>query len=176
MLPTEGFVELSRWQFALTSMYHFIFVPLTLGLSWILFIMESVYVMTGKEIYKDMTRFWGKLFGINFALGVTTGITMEFQFGTNWSRFVDAGGNIIGPLLGYEVLTAFFLEASFLGVMLFGWNRVSPKMHFSSTVIVAVGTLISAFWILSANSWMQTPAGYEIQTDPEPSRAPIGRS
>jgi cytochrome d ubiquinol oxidase subunit I len=108
---------------------------------------------------------WVKIFAVTFGMGVVTGVVMPFQFGTNWSRFADAGGNIIGPLLGYEVLTAFFLEASFLGVMLFGWKRVSPKMHFASTVIVAVGTLISAFWILSANSWMQTPQGFRVGAD-----------
>ncbi len=105
---------------------------------------------------------WVKIFAVNFGMGVVTGVVMAFQFGTNWSGFIDQAGNVLGPLLGFEVLTSFFLEASFLGIMLFGWNRVSPKMHFTATVIVAVGTLISAFWILSANSWMQTPAGFTV--------------
>jgi cytochrome d ubiquinol oxidase subunit I len=159
MLPTEGFVELSRWQFALTAMYHFIFVPLTLGLSWILFIMESVYVMTGKEIYKDMTRFWGKLFGINFALGVTTGITMEFQFGTNWAYYSHYVGDIFGAPLAIEGLMAFFLESTFVGLFFFGWNRLSKKAHLTVTFLVALGSNLSALWILIANAWMQHPVG-----------------
>ena len=162
MLPGEIFVNLSRWQFALTSMYHFIFVPLTLGLSWILFIMESVYVMTGKQIYKDMTRFWGKLFGINFALGVTTGLTMEFQFGTNWAYYSHYVGDIFGAPLAIEGLMAFFLESTFMGVLLFGWHRFSTKTLWFAALMVAVGSTLSAFWIIVANSWMQTPAGYEI--------------
>jgi len=108
---------------------------------------------------------WVKIFAVTFGMGVVSGVVMSFQFGTNWSVFADKGGNVLGPLLGYEVLTAFFLEASFLGVMLFGWNRVSPRMHFTATIIVALGTLISAFWILSANSWMQTPRGYRVGID-----------
>ena len=162
MLPTEGFVELSRWQFALTSMYHFIFVPLTLGLSWILFIMESVYVMTGKEIYKDMTRFWGKLFGINFALGVTTGITMEFQFGTNWAYYSQYVGDIFGAPLAIEGLMAFFLEATFVGLFFFGWDRLSKRGHLAVTFLVALGANLSALWILIANAWMQNPVGAEF--------------
>ena len=155
-------VELSRLQFAITVMYHFLFVPLTLGLAWILVIMEAVYVMTGKEIYRDMTQFWGKLFGINFALGVTTGITMEFQFGTNWSRLSERAGAVLGPLLSYEVLTAFFLEAGFLGVMLFGANKVRPLVHFFCTCMVALGTMFSSFWIMANNSWMQVPVGHTV--------------
>jgi len=159
MVPTETFVDLSRWQFALTSMYHFIFVPLTLGLSWILFIMESVYVMTGKEIYKDMTRFWGKLFGINFALGVTTGLTMEFQFGTNWAYYSHYVGDIFGAPLAIEGLMAFFLESTFVGLFFFGWKRLSRRAHLSVTFLVALGSNLSALWILVANGWMQFPAG-----------------
>jgi len=162
MLPTEGFVELSRWQFALTSMYHFIFVPLTLGLAWILFIMESVYVMTGKQIYKDMTRFWGKLFGINFALGVTTGITMEFQFGTNWAYYSHYVGDIFGAPLAIEGLMAFFLEATFVGLFFFGWDRLSKRAHLAVTFLVALGANLSALWILVANGWMQNPVGAEF--------------
>ena len=162
MLPTEGFIELSRWQFALTSMYHFIFVPLTLGLSWILFIMESVYVMTGKQIYKDMTRFWGKLFGINFALGVTTGITMEFQFGTNWAYYSHYVGDIFGAPLAIEGLMAFFLESTFVGLFFFGWDRLSKRAHLTVTFLVALGANLSALWILVANAWMQNPVGAQF--------------
>jgi cytochrome d ubiquinol oxidase subunit I len=162
MLPTEGFVDLSRWQFALTSMYHFIFVPLTLGLSWILFIMESVYVMTGRQIYKDMTRFWGKLFGINFALGVTTGITMEFQFGTNWAYYSHYVGDIFGAPLAIEGLMAFFLESTFVGLFFFGWERLSKRAHLAVTFLVALGANLSALWILVANAWMQNPVGAQF--------------
>jgi cytochrome d ubiquinol oxidase subunit I len=161
-LPTETLVDLSRWQFALTAMYHFIMVPLTLGLSWILFIMESVYVMTGKEIYKDMTRFWGKLFGINFALGVTTGITMEFQFGTNWAYYSHYVGDIFGAPLAIEGLMAFFLESTFVGLFFFGWNRLSKQAHLLTTFLVALGSNLSALWILVANAWMQNPVGAEF--------------
>jgi cytochrome d ubiquinol oxidase subunit I len=159
MLPTETFVDLSRWQFAMTTMYHFIFVPLTLGLAWILFIMESVYVMTGKTIYKDMTRFWGKLFGINFALGVTTGLTMEFQFGTNWAYYSHYVGDIFGAPLAIEGLMAFFLESTFVGLFFFGWDRLSKRAHLTATFLVALGANLSALWILVANAWMGYPAG-----------------
>jgi len=161
-LPTETLVDLSRWQFALTAMYHFIMVPLTLGLSWILFIMESVYVMTGKEVYKDMTRFWGKLFGINFALGVTTGITMEFQFGTNWAYYSHYVGDIFGAPLAIEGLMAFFLESTFVGLFFFGWNRLNKQTHLLTTFLVALGSNLSALWILVANAWMQNPVGAEF--------------
>ena len=162
MIPTESLVELSRWQFAFTTMYHFIFVPLTLGLAWIMFIMEAVYVMTGKEIYKDMTRFWGKLFGINFALGVTTGITLEFQFGTNWAYYSHYVGDIFGAPLAIEGLMAFFLESTFVGLFFFGWNRLSKRAHLSVTFLVALGASLSALWILIANAWMQYPVGAEF--------------
>jgi cytochrome d ubiquinol oxidase subunit I len=158
-LPTEMLVDLSRWQFALTAMYHFIMVPLTLGLSWILFIMESVYVMTGREIYRDMTKFWGKLFGINFALGVTTGITMEFQFGTNWAYYSHYVGDIFGAPLAIEGLMAFFLESTFVGLFFFGWSRLSKRAHLLTTFLVALGSNLSALWILVANAWMQNPVG-----------------
>jgi cytochrome d ubiquinol oxidase subunit I len=161
-LPTETLVDLSRWQFALTAMYHFIMVPLTLGLSWILFIMESVYVMTGRQIYKDMTKFWGKLFGINFALGVTTGITMEFQFGTNWAYYSHYVGDIFGAPLAIEGLMAFFLESTFVGLFFFGWNRLSKQAHLLTTFLVALGSNLSALWILVANAWMQNPVGAEF--------------
>ena len=162
MLPSEALVDLSRLQFALTVMYHFIFVPLTLGLSWILVIMESVYVMTGKEIYKDMTRFWGKLFAINFALGVTTGITMEFQFGTNWAYYSHYVGDIFGAPLAIEGLMAFFLESTFVGLFFFGWDRLSKRAHLMVTFLVALGSNLSALWILVANGWMQYPVGAEF--------------
>lgn len=156
---SDTVVELSRWQFALTAMYHFIFVPLTLGLSFLLAIMESVYVMTGKQIYKDMVKFWGKLFGINFVLGVSTGITMEFQFGTNWSYYSQYVGDIFGTPLAIEGLMAFFLEATFVGLFFFGWERLSKVQHLIVTWLVALGSNFSALWILIANGWMQYPAG-----------------
>ncbi|WP_367644336.1 cytochrome ubiquinol oxidase subunit I [Snodgrassella alvi] len=152
-------VELSRLQFALVALYHFLFVPLTIGMTWILVIMESVYVLTGKQIYKDMTRFWGKLFGINFALGVTTGITMEFQFGTNWSYYSHYVGDIFGAPLAIEGLMAFFLESTFVGLFFFAWDRLSRPGHLLVTVLMALGTNLSALWILVANGWMQDPVG-----------------
>lgn len=161
-MVTETVVDLSRLQFAITAMYHFLFVPLTLGLAWILVIMESAYVMTGKEIYKDMTRFWGKLFGINFALGVTTGITMEFQFGTNWAYYSHYVGDIFGVPLAIEGLMAFFLESTFIGLFFFGWDRLSKVQHLVVTFLVAVGSNMSALWILIANGWMQNPVGAEF--------------
>jgi len=156
---------LARIQFAFTISYHILFPAFTIGLASWLAVLEWRWLKTGNQVYADVYRMWVKIFAVTFGMGVVSGVVMSFQFGTNWSRFADAGGNILGPLLGYEVLTAFFLEASFLGVMLFGWNRVSPRMHFTATVIVAAGTLISAFWILSANSWMQTPQGFRVGQD-----------
>ena len=155
-------VDLSRLQFALTALYHFLFVPLTLGLSFMLAIMESVYVMTGKQVYKDMTRFWGKLFGINFALGVATGLTMEFQFGTNWSYYSHYVGDIFGAPLAIEGLMAFFLESTFVGMFFFGWDRMSRIQHLICTWLVAFGSNFSALWILIANGWMQNPVGAEF--------------
>ena len=155
-------VVLARIQFAFTITFHIIFPSFTIGLASWLAVVEWRYLKTGKEIYQEIYRMWVKIFAVTFGMGVVSGVVMSYQFGTNWSVFSDKVGNVIGPLLGYEVLTAFFLEASFLGVMLFGWNRVSPRMHFAATVIVAFGTLLSSFWILSANSWMQTPQGYRI--------------
>lgn len=156
---SETVVELSRWQFAATAMFHFVFVPLTLGLSVLLAIMESVYVMTGKEIYREMTKFWGKLFGINFALGVATGITMEFQFGLNWSYYSHYVGDIFGTPLAIEGLMAFFLESTFIGLFFFGWQRLSKVQHLTVTWLVALGSNFSALWILVANGWMQNPVG-----------------
>ncbi|WP_255987664.1 cytochrome ubiquinol oxidase subunit I [Chitinolyticbacter albus] len=162
MLPALEVVELSRLQFGLTAMFHFLFVPLTLGLSWILVICESVYVMTGREVYKDMTRFWGKLFGINFAMGVTTGMTLEFQFGTNWAYYSHYVGDIFGVPLAIEGLMAFFLESTFVGLFFFGWNRLSKVQHLGVTFLVALGSNLSALWILIANGWMQNPVGAEF--------------
>lgn len=155
-------VDLSRLQFAATAMYHFLFVPLTLGMVWLLVIMESVYVMTGKVIWKDMTRFWGKLFGINFALGVTTGITMEFQFGTNWAYYSHYVGDIFGAPLAIEGLMAFFLESTFIGLFFFAWDKLSKPKHLMVTLLMAIGTNLSALWILIANGWMQNPVGAEF--------------
>ncbi|MGI2148363.1 Cytochrome d ubiquinol oxidase subunit 1 [Shewanella baltica] len=155
----EEVVELSRLQFALTAMYHFLFVPLTLGLAFLLAIMESLYVMTDKQIYKDMTKFWGKLFGINFALGVTTGLAMEFQFGTNWSYYSHYVGDIFGAPLAIEGLMAFFLESTFVGMFFFGWDRFTKRQHLVVTWLVAFGSNMSALWILVANGWMQNPVG-----------------
>ena len=159
-------VALSRAQFALTALYHFLFVPLTLGLSMILVIMESVYVMTGREIWKRMTRFWGVLFGINFAMGVATGITMEFQFGTNWAYYSHYVGDIFGTPLALEGLMAFFLESTMVGLFFFGWDRLSRVGHLIVTACVALGSSLSALWILIANAWMQFPvgAGFNFRT------------
>ena len=158
----DELVDISRLQFALTAMYHFLFVPLTIGLVWILVIMESAYVMTGKVIYKDMTQFWGKLFGINFAIGVTTGLTLEFQFGTNWAYYSHYMGDIFGAPLAIEGLMAFFLESTFVGLFFFGWERMSRKQHLLVTILMAVGSNLSALWILVANGWMQNPIGAEF--------------
>ena len=152
-------VDLSRAQFAAVAMYHFLFVPLTLGLAWLLVIMESAYVMSGKEIYRDMTKFWGKLFGINFALGVTTGLTMEFQFGTNWAYYSHYVGDIFGAPLAIEGLMAFFLESTMVGLFFFGWNRLPKAGHLAVTALMALGTNLSAVLILIANGWMQDPVG-----------------
>ncbi|MFJ1299829.1 cytochrome ubiquinol oxidase subunit I [Pseudomonadota bacterium AL_CKDN230030165-1A_HGKHYDSX7] len=158
-------VNLSRFQFAATALYHFLFVPLTLGLSFMLAIMESVYVMTGRAIWKKMTMFWGTLFGINFALGVATGVVMEFQFGMNWSYYSHYVGDIFGAPLALEGLMAFFLEATFVGLFFFGWNRMSKISHLVVTWLVALGTNLSALWILIANGWMQNPVGAIFNPD-----------
>jgi cytochrome d ubiquinol oxidase subunit I len=155
-------VIFSRIQFAFTLSFHIIFPAFTIGLASWLSVLEWRWLRTGNAVYAEIYRMWVKIFAVTFGMGVVSGVVMSFQFGTNWSVFSDRVGNILGPLLGYEVLGAFFLEASFLGVMLFGWNRVGPRLHFAATVIVALGTLISAFWILAANSWMQTPQGFRL--------------
>lgn len=159
---TEHLVDMSRLQFAVTALYHFLFVPLTLGMVWMLVIMESVYVMTGKTIWKDMTQYWGKLFGINFALGVTTGITMEFQFGTNWAYYSHYVGDVFGAPLAIEGLMAFFLESTMAGLFFFGWDKLSRTQHLLVTILMALGTNLSALWILVANGWMQNPVGAEF--------------
>lgn len=158
-------VELSRLQFAVTALYHFLFVPLTLGLSVLLGIMETVYVMTGKPIWRDITKFWGILFGINFAMGVATGITMEFQFGTNWAYYSHYVGDIFGAPLAIEGLMAFFLEATFVGLFFFAWDKLSKVQHLIATWALAIGTNLSALWILIANGWMQYPVGAHFNAD-----------
>jgi cytochrome bd ubiquinol oxidase subunit I len=155
-------VLLSRIQFAITTLFHILFPTLTIGLSVFLVIVELLWIRTKEELYYRMYRFWVKFFALNFSVGVVTGIVLEFEFGTNFSRFSQAASNLISPLMAFEVMTAFFLESGFLGIMLFGWNRVSRHMHFLATFLVAVGTILSSFWILAANSWMQTPAGYSL--------------
>ncbi|HAT1992895.1 TPA: cytochrome bd-I ubiquinol oxidase subunit CydA [Legionella pneumophila] len=166
MIPAAEVVDLSRLQFALTALYHFLFVPLTLGLSVMLAIMETVYVMTGRDLWKKMVKYWGVLFGINFVLGVATGLTMEFQFGTNWAYYSHYVGDVFGAPLAIEGLMAFFLEATFVGLFFFGWNRLSKLQHLTSTWLLALGTNLSALWILIANGWMQHPVGayFDYQT------------
>ena len=158
-------VDLSRWQFALTAMYHWLFVPLTLGLGFLIAFMETRYVMTGDEFWKRTTKFWMKLFAINFAMGVATGIILEFEFGTNWSNYSWFVGDIFGAPLAIEGIFAFFMESTFFAVMYFGWNKVSKKAHLVSTWLTAIGTNLSAVWILIANSWMQYPVGMEFNPD-----------
>ena len=158
-------VTLSRLQFAVTALYHFLFVPLTLGLSVLLGIMETVYVMTGREIWRQMVQFWGILFGINFAMGVATGITMEFQFGTNWAYYAHYVGDVFGAPLAIEGLMAFFLEATFVGMFFFAWDRLSKVQHLMATWLLAIGTNLSALWILIANGWMQYPVGARFNAE-----------
>ncbi|OJY67529.1 MAG: cytochrome ubiquinol oxidase subunit I [Sphingobium sp. 66-54] len=153
---------LARIQFAFTISFHFLFPAFTIGLASFLAVLEGLWLTTAKAVYANLFRYWVKIFAVVFAMGVVSGVVMSYQIGTNWSVFSDKAGPIVGPLMAYEVLTAFFLEAGFLGVMLFGLNKVGKALHFTATCAVAVGTLLSAFWILSANSWMQTPTGYEI--------------
>ncbi|MBD8483206.1 cytochrome ubiquinol oxidase subunit I [Pseudomonas coleopterorum] len=155
-------IDLARMQFAFTVSFHILFPAITIGLASYLAVLEGMWLRTRDDTYRDLYHFWSKIFAVNFGMGVVSGLVMAYQFGTNWSRFSDFAGAVTGPLLTYEVLTAFFLEAGFLGVMLFGWNRVGRGLHFFSTVMVAIGTLISTFWILASNSWMQTPQGHEI--------------
>jgi cytochrome bd ubiquinol oxidase subunit I len=158
----ETIVDLSRLQFAITALYHFLFVPLTIGLIMIIGIMETTYVMTGKQIWKDCTKFWGKLFAINFAMGVATGITMEFQFGTNWAYYAHFVGDVFGVPLAIEGMMAFFLESTFVGLMIFGWDRLTKVQHLMVTWLTAIGANLSALWILIANAWMQNPVGADF--------------
>ena len=158
-------VNWSRAQFALTAMYHWLFVPLTLGITFIIAIMETIYVKTGDEKWKEITKFWMKLFGINFAIGVATGIIMEFEFGTNWSNYSWFVGDIFGAPLAIEGIMAFFMESTFIAVMFFGWDKVSKKFHLLSSWLVALGSNLSALWILVANGWMQHPVGMEFNPD-----------
>ena len=155
-------ITLARAQFAFTVSFHFLFPAFSIGLASFLVVLEGLWLKTGRGVYANLYRYWLKIFAVVFAMGVVSGIVMSYQFGTNWAVFSDKAGPVIGPLMAYEVLTAFFLEAGFLGVMLFGINRVGPRLHFAATLAVAIGTFISAFWILSVNSWMQTPTGYAI--------------
>src|ERR1019366_5248686 len=164
-ISSMDIVELSRLQFAVTALYHFIFVPLTLGLSVLLGIMETVYVMSGRTIWRDLVKFWGILFGINFAMGVATGITMEFQFGTNWAYYSQYVGDVFGAPLAIEGLMAFFLEATFVGLFFFAWDKLSKMQHLVATWALALGTNLSALWILIANGWMQNPVGARFNAD-----------
>ena len=156
---------LSRLQFAFTIAFHILFPAFTIGLAAFLAVLEGLWLWAKRDAFKVLYLFWVKIFALSFGMGVVSGVVLSYQFGTNWSEFIRLTGGVIGPLLAFEVLTAFFLEASFLGVMLFGWKKVGPRLHFAATCLVAVGTTISAFWILSANSWMQTPQGFEIMAD-----------
>lgn len=164
MFPLNA-LELARIQFGFTISFHIIFPAITIGLASYLVVLEGLWLYKNERVYRDLYHFWSKLFAVNFAMGVVSGIVMAYQFGTNWGNFSSFAGGVTGPLLMYEVLTAFFLEAGFLGVMLFGWHKVGPQLHFFSTVMVALGTLISATWILASNSWMQTPQGFIIENN-----------
>jgi len=155
-------LTLARLQFAFTVSFHIIFPAISIGLASYLAVLEGLWLRTGKAVYRELFNFWSKIFAVGFGMGVVSGVVMSYEFGANWAGFSRVAGSVTGPLLAYEVLTAFFLEAGFLGIMLFGWNRVGPKLHFLATSMVAVGTLISTFWILSSNSWMQTPQGFDI--------------
>ena len=155
-------LELSRWQFGITTVYHFIFVPLTLSLSYLVAIMQTLWRVKRDDVYLRMTKFFGKIFLINFAVGVVTGIVQEFQFGMNWSAYSRFVGNVFGAPLAMEALLTFFLESTFIGVWIFGWNKLSPRVHLAAIWLTAIGTSLSAFFILAANSWMQHPVGYRV--------------
>jgi len=163
-MPNDALFYLSRWQFGFTAIFHFLFVPLTLGLTWVLVVMEALYVRTGKQVYKDMTMFWGKLLAINFAMGVITGFTMEFEFGQNWAYFARVIGGSFGPILAIEGITAFMLETTMFGLFFFGWNRLGKKTHFMVTILMAFGASLSIVNILAANSWMQHPVATYFDT------------
>src|SRR6476469_5790507 len=160
--PDSTALILARSQFAFTVSFHFIFPAFSIGLASYLAVLEGLWLWTKRRRFLDLYNYWLKIFAVAFAMGVVSGIVMSYQFGTNWSVFSDRAGPIIGPLMAYEVLTAFFLEAGFLGVMLFGRDKVGDRLHFGATVMVAAGTFMSAFWILSVNSWMQTPQGWAV--------------
>src|SRR4051794_31320828 len=162
MAVSETALMLARIQFAFTISFHFILPAFTIGLASYLAVLEALWLKTGKAVYLNLFRYWLRIFAVVFAMGVVSGIVMSYQFGTNWSVFSDRAGPVVGPLMAYEVLTAFFLEAGFLGVMLFGMEKVGKGLHFAATCMVALGTALSAFWILAANSWMQTPAGWAV--------------
>src|SRR5690242_2268388 len=162
MLEAFDATLLARLQFAFTVSFHFIFPSFTIGLASYLAVLEALWLWTGRAVYLDLFKYWLKIFALVFGMGVVSGIVLSYQFGTNWAVFSDKAGPVIGPLMAYEVLTAFFLEAGFLGVMLFGMNKVGRGLHFGATLMVALGTLASSFWILAANSWMQTPQGQVI--------------
>src|SRR3974390_1208883 len=154
---------LARLQFGFTIAFHILFPTLTIGLGGFLAFVEAAWLRTGEPVFEQLYKFWVKIFALAFGMGVVTGVVLSYEIGANFSRFADATGNVLGPLFGYEVLSAFFLEAGFIGIMLFGWGRVDRRVHFVATLMVVGGTLISAFWILAANSWMQTPAGYRLE-------------
>src|SRR5260370_38592941 len=156
---------LARAQFAFTMCFHIVFPAFSIGLASYLAVLEALWLWTGREVFINLFNYWLKIFAVGFGMGVVSGIVISYQLGTNWSAYADKTGPVVGPLMAYEVLTAFFLEAGFLGVMLFGLERVGHRLHFLATLMVAIGTLFSAFWILSANSWMQTPAGYAVNAD-----------
>lgn len=162
-IPTDQALLLARWQFAFTVSFHIIFPAISIGLASYLAVLEGLWLRTKNTVYRDLFFFWSKVFAVGFAMGVVSGVVMSYEFGTNWSGFSSIAGSVTGPLLTYEVLTAFFLEAGFLGIMLFGWHKVGPRAHFFATLMVATGTLISTFWILASNSWMHTPQGYAWQ-------------
>jgi cytochrome bd ubiquinol oxidase subunit I len=164
MLGIDAIV-LARMQFAFTIGFHIVFPAFSIGLASYLVVLEGLWLRTGRRVYLDLFQYWVKAFALVFGMGVVSGVVMSYEFGTNWGVFADKAGPIVGPLLGYEVLTAFFLEAGFLGIMLFGMKRVGPALHFAATCIVACGTLMSGFWILATNSWMQTPQGFTISAD-----------
>ncbi|HEX4131682.1 MAG TPA: cytochrome ubiquinol oxidase subunit I [Pirellulales bacterium] len=167
---------LSRIQFALTIMFHYLFPPLSIGLGAIMVLMEGIYLRTGDLVYHNMTRFWSRVFAVNFAVGVATGIVMEFEFGSNWARYSRYVGDVFGSALAAEGIFAFFLESGFLAVLVFGWDRVGKRMHFFATLMVALGSIFSAVWIVVANSWMHTPAGYEVQSVVNPDGAVVTRA
>jgi len=164
-MPGEAAVLLARTQFALTVGFHIVLPAFSIGLASYLAVLEVLWLLTRRQVYRDVYQYWLKAFAITFGMGVVSGVVMSYEFGTNWARFADKAGPVIGPLMGYEVLTAFFLEAGFLGIMLFGRERVSRGIYCFATLMVAAGTLLSAFWILAANSWMQTPQGHAVTSD-----------